>query len=730
MDEATRIAPGEDALTACSREPIHIPGSIQPNGALLVLSEPELEILQVSANCEAFCGWEPSSHPALAEQLRSVVAQGDPALLSPIRLHIGGHPFDASLHRHDGVLIVEIEKPSPETLASLHRRLQKIFAELRDTEWLEEFHERTARFVGELTGFERVMVYKFDSDWHGEVVGEHLSAPVDSYAGHHFPASDIPTQARALYAKSWLRLIPDATYQPVPLEPALNPRTGKPTDLSFAMLRSVSPIHLEYLRNMDVTASMSISIIVEGRLWGLIACHDRQPRILPYAIRAACEIFGQVVSLEIGAKQETLRLAEHVLATKIQTRFFDVLAKEQNIVEALIKYTPDLLNFMSAIGAVIRVGGRTELLGTTPNETQVEEILTWLEGQTVRPLFETDSLREVFPPADLYREKASGLLAVKLSRVEPHYVLWFRPEVVTTRTWAGNPNKPLADDLRIHPRKSFVAWKQTVTGHSLPWQEAERQGGRELVQALNAMVLRRTERLISLNTELEKKNTDLNSFAYIAAHDLKEPLRGIANYCIFMQEDHGEELSQEAIRKVETISALAAQSEELLDALNHFSKIGRMEISRKETDTRELIAAVLTSMESLIKREKATVSQEGNWPTLACDPVLVREVFSNLISNGIRYNNKAEKKLVIGVRDNPERSDQSVFYVQDNGIGIREKHFEDVFRIFRRLHAHEDYGGGTGAGLAIVKSIVEKHDGRIWITSQPDQGTTFNFTLK
>lgn len=724
------MSPEIDALAACSGEPIHIPGSIQPNGALLVLDDTNLEVLQASANCETFCGWTPASHSAIVEQLRPVLSNDDDVtLLSPLLLEIGGQVYDGSLHRNGGVLILEIEKPAAKSTAGLHRRLQKVFAELRTIQGFGEFYEKIAQFVGDLTGFERVMVYKFDADWHGEVVGEHLSAPVESYWGHHFPASDIPAQARALYTKSWLRLIPDATYQPVPLEPKLNPKTGRPTDLSFAMLRSVSPIHLEYLRNMDVTASMSISLIVDGRLWGLIACHDRKPRILPFAVRAACEIFGQVASLEIGAKQEALRLAEHVQATKIQTRFFDVLAKEQNIVEALIKYTPDLLEFMKAGGAAIHISGRTRLLGQTPSKEQVGELLVWLEQQDVHPIFETDSLREIHPPADAFREVASGLMAVKLSRVEPHYVLWFRPEVITTRTWAGDPNKPLDDEHRIHPRKSFAAWKQTVTGHSLPWRETERQGARELVQALNALVLRRTERLISLNEDLEKKNTDLNSFAYIASHDLKEPLRGIANYCAFMQEDHGEELSPEAIRKLETMSALAAQSEELLEALSYFSKIGRMEINRKETNMQDVLQAVLTAQDSLIRREKVSIRTEGTWPTIPCDPVLVREVFSNLIGNGIRYNDKPSKELLIGARENPEQPGQPVFFVQDNGIGIREKHFQDVFQIFRRLHAHEDYGGGTGAGLAIVKSIVEKHGGTIWITSEPGKGTTFNLTL-
>lgn len=716
-----------DALAACSREPIHIPGAIQPNGALLVLDETDLSVLQRSANCESFCGWTPEGHGELAEALRAVLEHGDPALQSPVRLKIGGRAFDASVHRHGGVLIVEIEKP--EHAASVHRRLQKVFAELRETAGFGEFYERAARFIGELTGFERVMVYKFDADWHGEVVGEHLSAAVDSYLGHHFPASDIPTQARELYAKSWLRLIPDATYTPVPLEPALNPLTGQPTDLSFATLRSVSPVHLEYLRNMEVTASMSISVMVAGRLWGLIACHDRKPRALTYATRAACEIFGQVVSLEIEAKQETLRLAEHVQATKIQTRFFDVLAKEQNIVEALIKYTPDLLEFMNATGAVIHIGGRTKLLGRTPEEAEVADLLEWLGKQPMRPILETESLSEVFPPAEAYREIASGLMAVKLSRVESHHVLWFRPEVVTTRTWAGNPTKPVDEEQRLHPRKSFAAWKQTVVGHSLPWRETERQGARELVQAINALVLRRTERLINLNAELERKNTDLNSFAYVASHDLKEPLRGISNYCTFMREDHAPELSAEALRKLETMSALAAQSEELLEALSHFSKIGRIEITRKETNLDELVEGVLKTLAQLLTRKQVTVERQGVFPKISCDPVLVREVFSNLITNGIRYNDNTEKKLVIGSRENPEDPNRTIFYVQDNGIGIREKHFDAIFHIFRRLHAHEAYESGTGAGLAIVKSIVEKHGGKVWVSSTPGEGSTFHFTL-
>lgn len=715
-----------DPLDVCNREPIHIPGAIQPHGALLVLEEESLAVLQASANFTDFTGQAPELTTEQIAALREVLALGDPALYSPIRVPIGAGEYEVSLHRHDGTLIAEFEKVEATSPINIHRHLQKVFAELREIRDFGPFYQRVAEFVAELTGFERVMVYQFDKDWHGEVVGEHLSAKVDSYLGHHFPASDIPAQARALYARSWLRLIPDAVYDPVPLEPVMNPRSGRPTDLSFARLRSVSPVHLEYLRNMDVRASMSISLIVNGRLWGLVACHHRSPLRLSHEVRAGCEMLGQVVSLEISAKQKALRLAEHVQATKIQTRFFDVISQEQNVMEALVKYMPALLEFMSAEGAAIRVGGRLELLGQTPPAPAVKDLVRWLEEQEVNPVLAVDSLRTVFPAAGDYRDTGSGMLAVRLSRVEPHFLIWFRPEVVTTRVWAGNPEKPQEVDMRIHPRKSFATWKETVTGKSLPWRETEIQGAREMVQALNALVLRRTERLISLNAELEKKNTDLNSFAYIAAHDLKEPLRGIVNYCAFMDEDHGEELSVEAHRKLQTIASLAKQSEELIEALNHFSKVGRIELTVKETAIQGLVQNVLVAHRQLLTEQKVEVIVAEDFPVIECDPVLVREIFSNLLTNAIRYNDKHEKRVEIGCR---EENGQTVFSVRDNGIGIREKHYDDVFHIFRRLHAHEEYGGGTGAGLAIVKSVIEKHGGRIWIESVCDEGTTFHFTL-
>ena len=712
-------------LEACSREPIHLPGAIQPHGILLAFGDPDLVCLQASVNAaERGQGnlLGKTAGEIFGEDALRAAVSGDPALETPLPLTFRGEPYDAIIHRQAGLVIVELEPAGSGSMARHYRRLQSGFSELRSAPNLSALYGAAARFVASFTGFERVMVYRFDADWHGEVVGECLTADVHSYLGHHFPASDIPEQARALYRKNWLRLIPDARYKPVPLEPPFNPRTGQPLDLSFSTLRSVSPVHLTYLHNMDVRASMSISLMDGDELWGLIACHHRTPLPLPYATRAACEIFGQFVSREISAKLQAQRLAEHAQAITIQTRFFDFLAAEQNFVGALVKYTPHLLQFMNAGGAAIFAAGKLTLLGETPSESDVHGLVSWLAARNLNPLFVTECLGESFPQALAWTAVASGLLAIKLSRIEPHFVLFFRPETPATITWAGDPAK--SEGPALHPRKSFAAWKQIITGRSLPWRETEQQGARELRNAIGALVLRRTERLISLNAELEKKNTDLNSFAYIASHDLKEPLRGIANYASFLIEDHGSSLPEEGMRKLRTISGLAARSEELLDALNHFSRIGRMEIQPSEVDLNHLLEEVLESQATAL--QGVEIIRPNPLPTVSCDPVLIREVFGNLLANAARYNARADKKITI---DSTTDGGKPVFQVRDNGIGIREKHQEAIFHIFRRLHSASEFGGGTGAGLAIVKSIIERHGGRIWLESKPDEGSTFSFTL-
>jgi len=270
-----------------------------------------------------------------------------------------------------------------------------------------------------------------------------------------------------------------------------------------------------------------------------------------------------------------------------------------------------------------------------------------------------------------------------------------------------------------------------VAGHAAPWNDAEINGAYELRLALNALVIRRTERLMRLNSELERKNTDLNSFAHIASHDLKEPLRGIHHFSRFLREDHAAQLGEEGLRKVDTIANLAAHTNELISVLGRFSEIGRMEVAVREIALDPLLDEVLASLSVALRENQVEVRRPRPLPEERCDPVLVREVFANLIANAAKYNDRETKWVEVSYRDpQPEEEARGpVYYVRDNGIGIRERNLDTVFQMFRRLNKNK-FGPGSGAGLAIVKTIVERHGGRVWAESQFGEGTTFYFTLR
>lgn len=733
------------ALDSCADEPIRIPGAIQPHGVLLTVREADLVCLQATSNAEELLGIPAALlvGRGLAEgagdefqaQLAAALGDGDPAMFSPLEIDLRGRALHASLHRADGVLLVELEPAvAPPAVAGPHpqRRLQRALAAMRAAETLGELYPIIAQTVAALSGFERVMVYRFNADWHGEVVGEALAGEgVSSYLGLHFPASDIPAQARALYETSWLRLIPTIDYTPARLEPPLNPLTGAPLDLSLAALRSVSPIHLEYLRNMGVSASMSVSLMDGGKLWGLVACHHRQPHLVAPAVRGACELFAQAASTEIASARERRRSADREHAQNVQTRFFDVISGEEDVFAALVRYTPQLLEFMDARGAAVWVDGRCTLLGQTPPQAAVDALVQWLGSQDLNPLLATDALSAWWPEAAAWADVASGLLAVRLSRVEAHFVLWFRPEAVTTVRWAGDPQKPVEPGLQLHPRKSFADWQEIVHGRARPWSEPELEGARELHLALNALVLRRSEGLLKLNRELERKNTDLNSFAHIAAHDLREPLRGINNFSRFLRALPAIQGDAEATRMTDTITVLSARVDDLLEAILHYSEVGRIELRRQPSPLDRLLDETLENVGSLLAEKHVEVRRPRPLPTVNCDPVLIREVFGNLITNACKYSPGPGRWVEIGWRE-PEGEEQArgpVVYVRDGGIGIRPRHHAEIFQIYRRLHGRDQYGGGSGVGLAIVRNIVERHGGWVRVESEHNQGATFCFTL-
>ncbi|XWK88558.1 MAG: ATP-binding protein [Phormidium sp.] len=745
-------------LTNCDREPIHIPGSIQSHGFMLILQEPELKIIQTSENTDDFIGKQPEKllNTYLKDLLRSKhieaikkCLESDLGNINPLKITFKKKhkyvTFAGIIHRFDGVLFLELEpaktQKSPDFFGFYHL-IRGTISKLQNTSKLSEMCNVIVREVQKITGFDRVMVYQFDATGAGTVIAEAKREDLTPFLGLHYPASDIPKQAKQLYTNNWLRLIPDTNYQPIPLIPQLNPLTNSPTDLSFAVLRSVSPIHVQYLHNMGVGASMSISLIKNKKLWGLIACHHESVKHLSYEIRTACEFLGQVVSWELQGKEDNEDLDYKMKLKSILARFMESIPQNDDLVDGLIQSELDLLALTSAQGVAICQNNQWKSIGQTPEITDLEKLLEWIESKIDGNLFHTDALSKEFPEAQKYQQIVSGVIALAISKVNRNYILWFRPEVIQTVNWGGNPNKPVEvkqdNVLHLSPRKSFALWQETVKGKSLAWKPCEIEAVLELRSAIVGIVLRRADELAKINVELERSNNELDAFAYIASHDLKEPLRGIHNYASFLIEDYAEVLHEEGVSKLETLVRLTQRMEDLIDSLLHFSRLGRVELAWQETDLNDLVKNVIDVLKLSLPMSNVEIRIPRPLPRVKCDRIQINEVFSNLISNAIKYNDRTEKWIEIGFLDfeNQSRNDTEEFgevaivlYVRDNGVGIREYHLENIFRIFKRLHGPKKYGGGTGAGLTIAKKIVERHGGKIWVESIFGEGSTFYFTL-
>ncbi|QKQ76191.1 ATP-binding protein [Nostoc sp. TCL240-02] len=739
-------------LTNCDREPIHIPNLIQPHGVLLVLQDPTLEILQVSSNSQEVLARQPEEllgkplsylfnatqikliQQCLAEDFESI----NPLNFSIKRLNKSIY-FDGIVHRLDNIIILELEPKQAKGQISFfdfYQQVRGTITRIQKAPTLLEMCQTVVTEVRRITGFERVMVYKFDQEGAGSVIAEDTNQETP-YLDLHYPPSDIPKQARQLYTLNWLRLIPDASYQPVALIPANNPLTNQPLDLSLSVLRSVSPIHLEYLQNMGVTASMSISLMHEKKLWGLIACHHSSPKYISYNIRTVCEFIGQVMSVELANKEASEDIDYKSLLKSLQTQFVEELSQAEYFLDGMVQLKSQLLNLVSATGAAICSGDQCIRVGKTPSEEEVHALLNWIKPHFDHNLFETRSLTKNYPAAESYQAIASGVLALEISRVHHNYILWFRPEVIQSVNWGGNPNKPVEvfsdGSLRMSPRKSFTLWQETVKGCALPWKPCEVEAVTELRSLVVGVVLRQADKLASMNFELQRSNEELDSFAYVASHDLKEPLRGIHNYANFLMEDYADVLDDDGIAKLQTLVRLTQRMEDLINSLLYFSRLGRAELIRQRVNLNDVVQQVIGTL--TIARPQSEVEFRIPQPlrSVQCDRPQINELFSNLISNAIKYNDKPQKWVEIGyVEGNGESKiapTSLTFYVRDNGIGILEEHLDKIFQIFRRLHGRDDFGGGTGVGLTIARKIVERHGGRIWVESIPTLGSTFYFTL-
>ena len=607
MPWANYINGRHEGLIDCEEESVRIPVSIQSHGAAIVIKEPELTILQVSANTGPHFGFEPeellgrplslflgtTEFERLREEFLSKDLDAEPHYLPAARIGKGVRLFELALHRRGGLLILECEPMSDDAnaLIDLPSSLNSAVARMRRAGSVGEACQTAVDEARRLTGFDRVMVYKFKRDGSGAVIAESLGGDFKSCLGLHYPASNITHLAKTLYRSGRLLMKVDVNDRAASLVPPTNPASGAPLDMSCAVTRDLSPNYSARLRQSGVTALMFIPITKNDRLWGLLMFYNHTgPKYASHDARMACELLAHYLSMQIAARE------------------------------------------------------------------------------------------------------------------------------------AAENHKSLA-------------------------------------------------RVTRLNAELERSNIELDSFACVASHDLKEPLRGIHRYSDFLMEDYAGKLDEAGVEKLKTLVKLSQRMQTLVDSLLHFSRVGRADLALHEVDLDGVVSETLEMIAPRLQESGAEIRRPQRLPIVRADHARVGEIFHNLLVNAIKYNDKPLKWVEVGWEERVANSECGVgsgewgqgdegarrqvegeigrtlsstpplphsplpsphppiFYIRDNGIGIPERHYETIFDIFRRLHERDEFGGGVGAGLTIVKKIVERHNGRIWVESRVGVGTTVYFTL-
>ncbi len=493
-------------LTNCDREPIHRPGMIQNFGALIAVTA-DWMIAHRSANCEALLGapFETGERlvsqitPEALEAIRSAVGLADEGdtveRLFGLYLFGRHRQFDLALHRSGSLAIIEIEPHDPKSYAQHLGILRPVMQRLQRLSEVAELAAEASVTLKRLLGFDRVMVYRFHPDLSGEVIAEAREDHLGSFLNLRYPATDIPQQARELYLRNLIRIISDVNAEPVPIEPATS-LTGQPIDLSLSTLRAVSPIHVEYLQNMGVSASLSISIVIKGKLWGLFACHHYSPRVLPYSLRTVAELFAQLFSLqlELAISSASSRIAER--GRQLHDRLMTRLVGGPSLLEGLSTIDGVIGQVVPHDGYSAYLAGHYTARGSAPSEAEFNALVPALNTGTVSQLISSDELGKLLPSANTFADRACGALIIPVSRRPRDYVVLWRRELPQVVQWAGRPEKELEDGPdgpRLSPRKSFAAWRESVQGKSAPWTPEELAIAEHLRITLLEVILRMSE---------------------------------------------------------------------------------------------------------------------------------------------------------------------------------------------------------------------------------------------
>jgi len=728
-------------LTNCEHEPIHIPGQIQPHGFLLGITL-QWKIDFCTENVAAYFGI--SHNQMLGKDFAAVFGvTAENEILAytngdefkdafPLEIELLGSLFQINIHKSEGIYILEAELlfADQEKLANAYKQTIQFVSQMNKTTSLKDLCALVAQGTREITGYDRVMIYRFDEQYNGEVFAEDCREDLEPFLGLHYPHTDIPAQARELYIKNLLRLIVDIDYEPVPIY-TVDDKEGKNLDLSLSILRSTSPIHVEYLKNIGVGATLTISLIHHGKLWGLIACHHYSKKNISPEIRLAAKLQGQFITSQIDIRQSN---DEYISAQKTNLALEQLTSLELPVLkESLEKIVnaPQLLEIANASGVSIITRDKIYKNGLTPSDEQIIDLLRHLKSKNNSDFFSTNKISDHFPEFD-ENSNFAGIIYHSLG--SNGHVIWFRPETISEIKWGGDPAKRIVKDSKgLHPGNSYNIYKQIVKNQSSNWKLYEINAASQYTHTLYnhlifIMLSEEEEKYRSQSEILKETNSELENINWISTHDLQEPLRKIQLITSKMLSELDVISTESISNSLQRVSKSANRMSGLLEDILKYTRIKNTREKLEEVDLNKILKSTIKEMHETIAESQAIIEHE-NLPEVYAISFLMRQLFNNILQNSIKYaSSERQPKIVITASQEPVlMHDKYKVYCHwvcfsDNGIGFEQQYAESIFKVFTRLHTQEQYTG-SGIGLALCKKIMQTVGGDIQAEGKPNQGT-------
>jgi chemotaxis family two-component system sensor kinase Cph1 len=727
-------------LSNCDKEPIHIPGRVQSHGFLIAIDKTSLTVSYISENISQYLAVNAAdlleqpidrfeSLTGTNTKIRQLLELGEVQQsfesINPYPLQLNNSSYYLIVSSSGSNYLLELE---PVTLQyDIQNQIGRSVSEILAGKELKSLLDNTARQIKNIIDYDRIMVYKFLEDGHGEVVAEVKNEDLEPFFGLHYPATDIPKQARELYKLNYTRIIADVNTTDAPVITLNGDREA--LDLTHSVLRGVSPMHIQYLKNMGVASSFSISLIAHGELWGLIACHNYSPKFIDYKAREAAKMIGKIVSSALEYREDVEQNDKSHAYTEAMNLLSLHLTRDETIVSALTAQQFTLMDITSASGVAILFENKITTIGETPDDEQLTALFAWLNTTMDDAIYYTHRLPEVYNPAKDYKTVGSGIIASVISKELDEMIVWFKPEQIASVNWAGNPEKPaeLSADglLNLSPRNSFQIFTQLVENTALKWTKTEISNVMKIREKIMNAINKKAGEIRLLNERLKRAYDELDTFSYTISHDLRTPLTSIKSYTELVLVSN-KSLDDKGRMLLGRVIAGADKMNFLINEILKLARVGRTELEIEEIDLDRMIRDIAQEVTASLNVAHVKVTF-GELPSISGSATLIAQVFTNLISNAVKYSS-GEANPAVHIKGSVV-DEEIIYEISDNGIGIDVDHHEKVFELFKRMNNVKEIEG-TGVGLAIVKRIIEKHNARIWFESELKVGTVFYIAFK